>query len=276
MGFQNSASTLDLLLYAARSYSLMRPPRTGRRLIRSRAKSARGLVGPGRAELAAAVRSSSVIVPDVLGQDRPQVPFTEDQHPIGDLGPGGEHESLGVSIRARAPGRDLHCSDACAGQDRVEGFGELPCAIPDQEPEVLGVIAEVHQEIADLLSSPRSIRMSGDPQDVDVAGAHFDDEQAVQAPECHCAVHVEEVGGEDGRGLGVQELPPSRVGVPHWGWRNPQSLEYPTDGRGADPVAELEQLALDALVSPPWFSAASGSMSAVISALTGGRPVRFV
>jgi hypothetical protein len=34
VGFQNSALTLDLLLYAARSYSLMRPPRTARRLIR--------------------------------------------------------------------------------------------------------------------------------------------------------------------------------------------------------------------------------------------------
>jgi DNA-directed RNA polymerase specialized sigma24 family protein len=35
VGFQNSALTFDLLLYAARSYSLMRPPRTARRLIRS-------------------------------------------------------------------------------------------------------------------------------------------------------------------------------------------------------------------------------------------------
>ena len=112
------------------------------------------------------------------------------------------------------------------------------------------MITEVYQEIADLLASPRSIRMSGDPEDVDVAGADFDDEQAVQAPECHGGVHVEEVGGEDGRGLGLQELPPGRVGVPHWRWRDPQSLEYPADGGGAGPVAELEQLALDALVSP--------------------------
>jgi hypothetical protein len=34
VGFQNSATSLDLGFYAARSYSLMRPPRTGRRLIR--------------------------------------------------------------------------------------------------------------------------------------------------------------------------------------------------------------------------------------------------
>ena len=35
VGFQNSATGPDLGFYAARSYSLTRPPRTGRRLIRS-------------------------------------------------------------------------------------------------------------------------------------------------------------------------------------------------------------------------------------------------
>ncbi len=35
LGFQNSAAGPDLGFYAARSYSLMRPPRTGRRLVRS-------------------------------------------------------------------------------------------------------------------------------------------------------------------------------------------------------------------------------------------------
>ena len=35
VGFQNSATGLDLGFYAARSYALRRPPRTGRRLIRS-------------------------------------------------------------------------------------------------------------------------------------------------------------------------------------------------------------------------------------------------
>ncbi len=42
VGFQNSATSPDLGFYAARSYSLMRAPRTGRRLIRSRERSATG------------------------------------------------------------------------------------------------------------------------------------------------------------------------------------------------------------------------------------------
>ena len=47
VGFQNSATSPDLGFYAARSYSLMRPLRTGRRLIRFRDMSAMGWSGRG-------------------------------------------------------------------------------------------------------------------------------------------------------------------------------------------------------------------------------------
>jgi hypothetical protein len=56
-----------------------------------------GEAGPGRAELAAAV-GAPVVVPGVLSQDGPQVAFAEDQHPVGDLRPGGEHEPFGVAF----------------------------------------------------------------------------------------------------------------------------------------------------------------------------------
>ena len=42
VGFHNSATGLDLGFYAARLYSLRRPPRTGRRWIRSWERSAAG------------------------------------------------------------------------------------------------------------------------------------------------------------------------------------------------------------------------------------------
>ena len=70
----------------------MRPLRTARRWMRFRDRSATGVIGPGRVELAAAMGSPSVVMSLILGQDHPQVPFTEDQHPVGDLGPGGEHD----------------------------------------------------------------------------------------------------------------------------------------------------------------------------------------
>ena len=47
VGCQNSVTGLDLAFYALRSYSLIRPPRTGRRLIRSRERSATGWSGRG-------------------------------------------------------------------------------------------------------------------------------------------------------------------------------------------------------------------------------------
>ena len=40
----------------------------------------------------------------VLGQDRPQVPSAEDEHPVGDLCPGGEYEPFRVTVRARLRG----------------------------------------------------------------------------------------------------------------------------------------------------------------------------
>src|SRR5258708_24607749 len=47
VGFQNSATRLDLGFYAARSYSLRRPPRTGLRLIRFWERPATGKSGRG-------------------------------------------------------------------------------------------------------------------------------------------------------------------------------------------------------------------------------------
>jgi hypothetical protein len=87
-------------------------------------------------------------VPGVLGENQPQLRFAEDQHPVGDLGPGGEDEPFGVSVRARTVRGDLRCRDAGAGRARVEGVGELPGAVADQEPEVRGPVTKVH-EVAD-------------------------------------------------------------------------------------------------------------------------------
>jgi hypothetical protein len=179
-------------------------------------------------------------MPGVLGQDAVQVAFAEDQHPVGDLGPGGEHEPFGISVRARAAGRDLQSLDTGTGQGGLEGVGELPGAVADQEPEACSTVTEVHREVADLLGGPGPIRVRGDPEDVHVAGADFDDEQAVQALEGHCAVHVKEVGGEHGRRLRLQEVAPGRVGVPRRCRGDLQGLEDLADRGRAHPVTELE------------------------------------
>ena len=152
------------------------------------------------------------------------MPSAKDQHPVGGLSAGGEHEPFGIGVRAGTAGRDLHYLDAGAGEGRIEGFGELPGAVPDQEPEVRGAAAEVHQEIAYLLGSPWPVRVRGDSGDVQVTRTDLDNEQHVQALERDRAVNMEEVGGEHGRGLHVQELLPAQVGVPLRGRRILEAL----------------------------------------------------
>src|SRR5215468_146142 len=84
------------------------------------------------------VRAMLVIVRGVLVEDRPQVPRPGDQHPVGDLDPGGAHPPLGIGIRSRAARRYLHYLDPSTGQHSVERLGELPGPVADQEPEARG------------------------------------------------------------------------------------------------------------------------------------------
>jgi len=74
-----------------------------------------GVVGLGWLELECAVRSSPVVVPGIFGHHDAQVSLAEEQHPVGDLSPGGEHEPLRISVRARTSGRDLHGLDTGIG-----------------------------------------------------------------------------------------------------------------------------------------------------------------
>jgi hypothetical protein len=96
-----------------------------------------------------------------------------------------------------------------------------PGPVADEEPEVRGAVAGIHQKIADLLGGPRAVRVRGGAEDMDVAAGGLYREEAVQALKGHRAVHVKKAGGEHRRGLRVQELPPRRVGVPFRRRRDP-------------------------------------------------------
>jgi hypothetical protein len=50
------------------------------------------------------MRPPRVVVGGSPGKHPAQVPLTEDQHPIGDLGPDGQHEALGETVRPRHRG----------------------------------------------------------------------------------------------------------------------------------------------------------------------------
>jgi hypothetical protein len=82
--------------------------------------------GVGRlrwAKVAGAVRSSTVVVPDVLREQHTQVPLAEDQHAIGEFGSEGADEPFGETVRPWATRRNPDHADAHIGQDSVERCG---------------------------------------------------------------------------------------------------------------------------------------------------------
>ena len=107
------------------------------------------------------------------------------------------------------------------------------------------MFAEVCHEVAGLLRGPGPVGVHRHAQHVQVAIADLECDQDVEPPQCCRAVHVEEVDGQHAGGLGAQELPPTGVGMPGRCRWDPVALEDPSDRRGADAVAEFEQLAVD-------------------------------
>jgi hypothetical protein len=104
VGFQKSVTWAEQQFHAARSYSLIKPPRTGRHLIRSWLRFATGVGWLWRAKFAGAVRPSTV-VPDVLREHHMQVPLAEDQHAVGEFGSDRAYEPFGETVRPRAARR---------------------------------------------------------------------------------------------------------------------------------------------------------------------------
>ena len=178
------------------------------------------------------------------------MPLAEDQHQVGQLGPHRQHEAFGEAVRLRTTRWDLDHLDTRTGEHRVERVRELSGAVADEEPEPRDVFAELHDQVAGLLCGPRPVGMPGHAQDVQEAVTDLEREQDVEPPQRHRAVDVEEVNREHAGALRAQELPPRRVGPPRRRRWYPVALQDPADRRGADAMAELEQLALDPLVSP--------------------------
>ena len=63
-------------------------------------------------------------------------------------------EAFGDRIGPRCSNWGADDADVGAGEDGVEGGGELRIAVADQEPELLGAVAEVDQQVAGLLGDP--------------------------------------------------------------------------------------------------------------------------
>jgi hypothetical protein len=81
----------------------------------------------------------------VLAEDRPQVPFVVDEHPVGASGSCGTYPPPGMAVRAWGPRRGLPCLHALAGEDLAGRAGELGVTVPDEEAEGAGPVTEVNE-----------------------------------------------------------------------------------------------------------------------------------
>jgi hypothetical protein len=138
--------------------------------------------------------------------------------------------------------------DPCAGEDRVEGSGELRVPIAEQEPDRGDLLVEIHEQVAGHLGDPGIVGMIGDAEDPDAAGGVFDDREHVGAGAVE-EVNGEEVGSEDRLRLTVQELRPRRPGAPGCGWQSSLGQDLP-DRRRRHDDAEAREFAVDAPVAP--------------------------
>jgi hypothetical protein len=146
------------------------------------------------------------------------------------------------------PRRSLHYLDALVGENLIESGGELGVTVPDEEPERLDPVAEIHDEVAGLLGGPGSGRIGRHAQDVHAPSVHLHDEQDVQ-PLQHDRVHTEEVASQQTVGLSAQERPPGRIHSSRC--RTPPAApQDPPHGRFTDPVTEPDQLAVHTSVAP--------------------------
>ena len=146
--------------------------------------------------------------------------------------------------------------------------------IADEEAEPGGMVAEVHDEVAGLLRRPRPVGMRGQAQDVPVAVATSSANKISR----HSVTTQSRWKKSTASMLAAwvrRKLAPADVGVPDRCRWDAGAPEDPADRRGADAVAELEQLALHPAIPQLGFSVAMRTTSAAIASLTGGRPDRF-
>ncbi|HET9258471.1 MAG TPA: hypothetical protein VFO16_25205 [Pseudonocardiaceae bacterium] len=110
-------------------------------------------------------------------------------------------------------------------------------------------------------------RVRAHPQQMCPTGAVLDRDQDVDPPE-HDGVYVREVHGQDGVGLGSEELAPGRT-RPAWRGLNADVVQDLPDRGGRDAMAKSNQLAPHTPMPQLGFSVAMRMASCLIAAAVG-------
>jgi hypothetical protein len=83
------------------------------------------------------VRSSTVVVANVLSEHYRQTPLVEDQQTVGEFGSDGADRPFGETVRLRATGRNPDHLNAHIGQDSIEQCSTLAGPISGRKTEIL-------------------------------------------------------------------------------------------------------------------------------------------
>ena len=116
----------------------------------------------------------------ILAQHDVEVAWSGDQEVVEAFPSQGADEAFGDRVRVGCSYRGADDADVGAGEHSIERAGELAVPVTDQEPEPVGAIAEIHQQVAGLLGHPGPGRVSGDPGEVHAAAAVLDDHEDVE------------------------------------------------------------------------------------------------
>ena len=92
-----------------------------------------------------------------------EVAWSGDQEVVEAFPAQGADEPFCDRVCPRRLGGGADDADVGAGEHGVERGGEFAVPVADQEPEPVGVLAEVHEQVAGLLGDPPAGGMGGDP-----------------------------------------------------------------------------------------------------------------
>ncbi len=194
------------------------------------------------------MRSVLVVVIYVLAEQGLDVAPVDNQHPIEALAPDRADAALCEAVGTRGTDRRADDPDASGTEDLVEAARELGVPVPVQELDWLGPLGQLVGQIPRLLDHPGSSRKGGHAGYEDLPAVELDEEEDVEPPEQH-RVHGEEVTGQHGGGMGLEEFAPRRSWSARSGIKG-VALENVPDARGDQCNAHDRELTLDPAVSP--------------------------
>jgi hypothetical protein len=154
-----------------------------------------------------AARAVVVVMVLVLAKHGCGVPQVDDEDAVEEFAPDAADEAFGDRVGSRCPHRCLDDPDVERGEHGVEGCGELGVTVPDEKPEAVAGVVEVHEQVAGQLGQPGAGRVGGDPEDVHPAGGVLDDEECIE-PAQGDRLQMQQVAGQDRVRLRPLEIAP--------------------------------------------------------------------